>query len=53
MRYRNVGIHAMYLEVVCAGIINRTLVSKASLRINGVFGLSQRCLISLGSPGRK
>ena len=53
VRYRNVGIHAMSLEVVRAAISNRRLVGEASLHVDGVFGLSQRCLISLGSPGRK
>lgn len=53
MRYRNAGIHATFLEVVRAGIINRRLVAKASLHVDGVFGLSQRCLISFGSQKRK
>jgi hypothetical protein len=38
MRYRNAGIHATFLEVVRAGIINRRLVAKASLHVDGVFG---------------
>jgi len=38
--YRKVGIHALSLEVVRAGIINRRLLGKASLHVDGVFGLS-------------